>query len=315
MIDFQSNFESFGKRLPQQFFKDVSFATTRAIDRAVVAGVKSGEALAAKELQTSGLSDTGGPLVPGLAKTGKNRGLVRGWSPNRAQVALNLRKGFADAGGKYSEARVFIVNDKDPAKRGRPFDLVDEMHPLVFGGLEKDTNIIPGDLQQRGIITPTLALMEGLKGRGRLKEFNRFGNLPGLRNHLANLLRSTDSLGKMYLNVPINNTNRNTLHLKPGLYFKGREVISGQPIDGRSRRTLTRSTAKPRRGRTRVNTYQVMILSYSKSRVIRHQFPFDDVVAKEMRKVLISIRVFYEELGSAFSSSLAGGRYGTRKFL
>ncbi len=316
MISMTSNFDSFADKLTKQFSKDLSFATSKALERAVEIGVDAGEKLAEQELTTNGLSQQGGPMIGGLRKKGLKAGLVRGWFPKQGQTLININKGPI-GGDKFKEARVFIVNNDDPAKTGRSFDMVDEMYPLVFGGRAFDESNIPGT-KERGIITPTTALMKGLSGRGRLKGLNKFGNLAGLKRGLPSVIGAQDKSGSMFLNVPINNTDKRTAHLPAGLYFRVREVLnrpgSNRSIDKKLTRQHRVLTDLERRGGKRVRSNLVILLAYHTERQFKAQFPFNTHVRAVMRSAFITNNILQQEMFDAFVSSLAKGRYGTRRF-
>ena len=273
------------KSLEKIITSDIPFAASRAMGITVGEAVHAAETEFERYVRTQGQSlDPDDSPVAQLAKKGPGKGAIRGRWPSKRDLQNP---------SKAPDALVYVVNTT--RNRGR-FDLVDELHPLVFGGT---TTSVPDSA--RSVITPTTAVLEGLKGRGRLKKLNNFGNIAGLKR---GIIKELSQGSKEYLNVPINNSNIRTKHLKPGLYFRGREISKGGLLKAGFRNDggrLSRSgnkgvvpkglyrTAVGARGRSkrktgRVVNYLVMLLAYHTRREHEANFNFPFVVLETYRK-------------------------------
>ena len=230
------------------------FATSRAMQKTVADAKRDAAKAARKTLDRP---------TKGLTEEQVNRGWIRAVWPSKSDV----RRKFKRADGGNAEARVFII---DP--------LVNEIHALTFGGRQTR---VPD--RSDAVVEPTRALLKGLSGKGRLKQLNQFGNIRGFARGALSRVRDND---KLYLNVPIGNTDRRTKHLAPGLYFKGREIVRGSSSGNRTltQTTRTLSPAQRRRGQ-RVRNYLVMLLSYSRARDLKpSKWRYREVVVASYRK-------------------------------
>ena len=292
--------------------KEIPFATSVAMQKTVLKALdeaeKAFEAFVAK-------NDEGSPsdaLTPNLAKKGPGKGAIRARWPSKADV----KRGFQSKDGRVKNAAVFIVH-KD-AGSGR-FDLIDEVHPLVFGGTVK---AIPNK-NKGGVITPTTALLKGLSGKGRLKALNKFGNFKGSQSAYKALMKHAKTNKQLFLNVPLNNNDKRLAHLPPGLYFKGREKSKGGLLkvgwryaDGKLSRSsgvnpsrLVQSRAgvskrgRAKRQQGRIVNYLVMLLAYHETRDYDGGFKFPQVVLKSYQQNFQG--TFSRELRKAVDSSRA----------
>lgn len=270
----ETNIADVAKTL-KKFKGQIPFATSRAMEKTVKEAVTAAEQAAAKQLDRP---------TKVITAAGHNRGAIRGQWPSKADI----QRGFKRADGTARPASVFVIGRKatgpENGKGSREFDLTDELHAVVYGG-----RLTQVPFNSDAVITPTSALIKGLQGKGRLKKLNKFGNIAGFRNGVLSKLRDNKQL---YLNVPLNNTDRKTRHLAPGLYFQGREIVRGGE-QGRTRRQgrrLTHSTRSARRAtssrgrgkvsQNRINRYLVMLLAYDRVRIAKRVFKYDEVVLK-----------------------------------
>lgn len=110
-------------------------------------------------------------------------------------------------------------------------ELLDAIHPQVFGG--RVTQTAGTSSRSKGtdgfVITPVNLRL------------NRFGNIANIRKKLAKLRSDKTN----YLDVPIGNRDRNTIHLTPGLYKRVNRKRRRAARRPATRRTRRRSTAKP----------------------------------------------------------------------
>ena len=244
---------------------EIPFATSRAMQITIMKAVTAAERSAELQLDRP---------TPIITKAGFNKGVIRGVWPSKQDVKRNFRR----QNGASAEAKVFIVGRG--ARRTSGLDLINELHPLVYGGIV--TNVPDSS---NSIITPTKALIRGLSGRGRLKKLNRFGNLAGFKAGILKKLKAND---KLYLNVPLNNTDKKTKHLPPGLYFKGRELSGSRRSSGSTGKALTRSNARTGRRatgrRAKIRTFLVMLLAYDRVRVYKKQWNYPQTVRLNYQK-------------------------------
>ena len=248
---------------------EIPFATSRAMQIVTTKAQLEAVRTAKRDLDRA---------TPLMLKPEVNKGAIRALWPSKADV----KRGFQKSDGRGAQARVFIVGrgDRDSSR----LDLIDELHPLVFGGTVRR---VPSS--SRAVITPSEGLIKGLQGRGRLKKLNKYGNIAGFRNKILRRLKENS---KLYLNVPLFNTDKRTQHLPPGLYFKGREISRGGLLrsgersrNGRLKhtnknlRTEVRSGAVRRGGRAkvkqnRIRWYLVPLLYYDLQRRYDQQWDF-----------------------------------------
>ena len=288
-----TNAEQVIKGLEKVLTGDIPFAVSRAMQQTIIPAVEAAETEFARYVRLQGRqTDPDDKISASLDKRGPGKGAIRGKWPTKKELQTGVGRR-----GRKVEAKVYIVNKPE---NGGSFDLIDELHPLVFGGLVLD---VPET--SSFVLTPTTALQKGLKGSGRFKKLNKFGNIARLKQGILTELKNRPD---EYLNVPLNNTNPRTKHLKPGLYARGREISKGGLLKsglrnddtGRLSRSKNRGvvptgvyrTAVSARGRSqrkqgRVVNYLVMLIAYHSRRRYEGNFRFPDVVLPVYEKTFV----------------------------
>lgn len=231
------------------------FASSRAMFK-TVSGAKRDAAKAAKKKLDR--------PTPALTNEKLNGGWIRVAWPSKADVS----RGFKRANGDAVEAKVFIIDG-----------LVDEIHAVVFGGIQRR-------VPDRGdhVVEPTKVLLDGLQGAGKLKSLNKHGNIAGFFRGVLSRLRDDPR----YLNVPLFNTDPKLKHLQPGLYFVNRRIVQGRVATRlgnrlvRANRTL--SASQKRRG-YRVDRSLTMLLRYSRFRTLKpSRWNYPEIVGNSYRR-------------------------------
>lgn len=239
--------------------KQIPFAMSRTMavvtrEGAIAAARGAGEAFS--KPNKLGTKNEATPIITREPK-GKGKGSVfRYRFDNKAQVK---RKGIDKA-----NAAVFVLNA-----------LVDEMHAQVYGGTVK--SVPDGTL---GVISPTRALLKGLKGRGRLRKLNKYGNIAGFhRGALGEIKKNTSE----FVDAPLDQSNKKTRHLQPGLYVRVYKDNNTARARGFAR-SLGQSTRRTRTARGRFSgnagreSTLVMLLYYGYSQTYKRKFKYDQIV-------------------------------------
>ena len=257
MIEIGINTKKLEKQLKNIVEKQIPFSTSNAMRKTVIRAKQDAAKNAAATLDRP---------TKGLTESAVNKGWIRVVWPSKA----DLKRGSTRRDGSSAEARVFII---DP--------LVDTIHPLVYGGVQRK---VPA--RSDAVVQPTRALIKGLQGVGRLKQLNKYGNIAGFHRGILSRLKAND---KLYLNVPIGSSNPKTRHLAPGLYFKGREITreagSGRKVVTKLTHSRVQLSPEQRRRGLRVRSQLTMLLSYEKARTMKAgKWKFNEVVVASFKK-------------------------------